>query len=148
MIEEGYRRRAWHGPNLKGALRGVSAAEAARRPGRGRHSIWEIALHCAYWKYVVRRRLLGAERGSFPREGSNWFALPAERSEGAWRRDKALLESAHRELLDALRSVPRLRLAGKPRASKVSTGEILTGIAFHDIYHTGQIQLIKRMLRR
>jgi uncharacterized damage-inducible protein DinB len=146
-IEEGYRHRAWHGPNLKGALRGVSAAEAARRPGRGRHAIWEIALHCAYWKYVVRRRLLGLERGSFPLEGSNWFPVPAKPTEAAWRRDRALLERAHAELLEALRSIRPLRLDDKPRGSTVSTGSVLTGIAFHDIYHAGQIQLIKRMLR-
>ncbi len=53
-IDEGYEKKAWHGPNLRGAIRGISASDAARRPGDRRHNIWEIVVHCAYWKYIVR----------------------------------------------------------------------------------------------
>lgn len=148
-IEEGYRVRAWHGTNLKGSLRGVTAREAARRPGRGRHNIWEVALHCAYWKYVVRRRILGEKRGSFPHPGSNWFTRPSgSASEAAWRRDLKLLESAHRELLAAAATITPAMLNVKPRGSKVSNRAILLGIAMHDVYHAGQIQLLKRMVRQ
>lgn len=67
LLDEGFDRAAWHGPNLRGALRGLTAAHAAQRPAPGRHCIWEIALHCAYWKYAVCRRLTGeGARGSFP----------------------------------------------------------------------------------
>ena len=76
LLDEGFDRRAWHGPNLRGTLRGVPAADAARRPAPDRHSIWEIAVHAAYWKYAVRRRITGAGRGSFPLKGSNWFGRP------------------------------------------------------------------------
>ena len=58
-IDEAYERKAWHGTNLRGALRGVTARQAAWRPAAGRHNLWEIALHAAYWKYAVRRRLTG-----------------------------------------------------------------------------------------
>jgi uncharacterized damage-inducible protein DinB len=147
-IEEGYRARAWHGTNLKGSLRGISAREAAQRPGRGRHNIWEIALHCAYWKYVVRRRILGEKRGAFPARGSNWFSRPVDPSETAWRADLKLLETTHRELLAAVATITPAMLPEKPRASKVSNRAILLGIAMHDVYHAGQIQIIKRMIRR
>ena len=79
LLDQAYERRSWHGPNLRGSVRGVSAAVAAHRPAEGRHNIWEVALHAAYWKYVVRRRLLGEKRGSFPLKGSNWFPRPASR---------------------------------------------------------------------
>ena len=62
-IDAGYDRRSWHGPNLRGALRGVSIAEAAWRPAFGRHNIWELTVHSAYWKYDIRRRLTGREHG-------------------------------------------------------------------------------------
>jgi hypothetical protein len=65
IVDEAYNHRGWHGPNLLGTLRGLSAEEAAWRPGEGRHNIWEIVLHCAYWKYAVRRRIAGLKRGSF-----------------------------------------------------------------------------------
>ena len=139
LLEEGYHVAAWHGPNLGSALRGVGAALAARSPGRGRHTIWEIALHCAYWKYVVRRRLLGLPRGSFARKGSNWFALPADRSAASWKRDLALLETTHRELLDTLECCSDDALRRHAR--------MVRGAAFHDIYHAGQIRLLRRMLR-
>src|SRR5512142_143685 len=85
-IDEGFDHAAWHGPNLKGSLRGVTAAQAAWRPAPGRHNIWEIVVHAAYWKYAVRRRLTGDERGSFPEKGSNWFERPGPSGcdEAAW----------------------------------------------------------------
>src|SRR5258705_4125883 len=39
VIDEGYDHAAWHGPTLRGSIRGVSAAEAAKRPVPGRHSM-------------------------------------------------------------------------------------------------------------
>jgi hypothetical protein len=76
LLDEAFERKAWHGPNLRGSLRGLDAKAAAWRPGPGRHNIWETAVHAAYWKYAVRRRLTGEKRGSFARGGSNWFRCP------------------------------------------------------------------------
>src|SRR5262245_25706047 len=88
LLDEAFDKKAWHGPNLRGALRRVGAAEAARRPGRGRHNVWELAVHAAYWKYAVRRRLTGEKRGSFALPGSNWFVRPnGPPSEAEWRKD-------------------------------------------------------------
>src|SRR5215467_5821723 len=77
MIDEAYAGPAWHGPCLRGALRGVTAEEAAWRPASGRHNIWEVAVHTAYWKYAVRRRLTAEKRGGFAEKGSNWFTRPS-----------------------------------------------------------------------
>lgn len=63
LLDEGFDHKAWHGPNLRGTLRGMSAADAARRPAPDRHNIWEVAVHAAYWKYAVRRRVTGDARG-------------------------------------------------------------------------------------
>jgi DinB superfamily len=60
LLEEAFQKQAWHGPNLKGSLRGLTAEQAAWRPDPTRHNIWELAVHCAYWKYAVRRKLTGA----------------------------------------------------------------------------------------
>ena len=57
ILDDAYERKAWHGTNLRGSLRGVTADEARWRPAPGRHNIWELAVHCAYWKYTVRRKL-------------------------------------------------------------------------------------------
>lgn len=147
LIDEAYDRKAWHGPNLRGSIRGLKPSEAAWRPGKRRHSIWEITVHCAYWKYIVRRRITGEKRGSFPLEGSNWFLRPEIRSVKAWRDDVALLEACHRSMRDAIAGLSARDLALTPPGSKVSNRAIITGIASHDVYHAGQIQLIKRMLK-
>jgi uncharacterized damage-inducible protein DinB len=145
LLDEGYEKRAWHGPNLRGAIRGLSARQAAWRPGSGRHSIWELVIHCAYWKYAVRRRILGEKRGSFPRKGSNWFAHPNQESEAAWRQDIALLADMHRQLRGAVAGLKARDLDQLPRGSRVSTRSITAGAAMHDVYHAGQIQFLKRL---
>jgi hypothetical protein len=132
LIDQAFDRKAWHGTNLKGSLRGMTEGEAAWRPGAGRRNAWEVAVHCAYWKYAVWRRLTGVKRGSFPMKGSNWFARPAAGAD--WKADLALLAQMHRQLREAiaaLKDVPDIAL--------------LTGIAAHDLYHAGQIQLMKRL---
>src|SRR3989337_374359 len=91
FLDQAYNRRSWHGTNLRGSIRGLSLDQAAWRPKRDRHNIWEVVVHAAYWKYAVWRRLTGSKRGSFPLEGSNWFPRTQSPSEEQWRDDVALL---------------------------------------------------------
>src|SRR2546423_6197152 len=109
LLNEAYDKRTWHGPNLKQSIRGVSAKQAAWRPGPGRHNIWEETVHAAYWKYVVRRKIEGGKRGSFALKGSNFFPRPEEGklTEAAWRTDKELLDSEHRALRVAIAKAVR-----------------------------------------
>jgi hypothetical protein len=148
LIDEGYDRAAWHGPNLRGSIRGVTAGEAARPPRAGRHTIWEIVVHAAYWKYAVRRRLTGEKRGLFSLPGSNWFARAVDRTEKAWRADVALLNREHQLLRQVVSSFPPENLDLRRKGSKFSARRMIAGIAMHDVYHAGQIQLIKKLVRK
>jgi hypothetical protein len=85
IIDQAYNRRSWHGTNLRGSIRGVSARQAAWRPAPGGHNIWELVVHAAYWKYAVWRQLTGGRRGSFPLDGSNWFPRPDNGGDRQWR---------------------------------------------------------------
>jgi hypothetical protein len=145
LIDQAFDQKSWHGPNLRGSLRGVEPALAAWRPGPERHCIWEIAVHAAYWKYIVRRRLLGEKRGSFPLKGSNWFARPVAVSAAAWAEDIELLEQTHRSMREAVAGLSAANLEVTPPGSKVSNLNLIAGIAAHDVYHAGQIQLLKRL---
>jgi hypothetical protein len=142
-------RRGWHGGATPiGALKGVSAAQASWRPAPGRLTIWELTLHIAYWKYAVRRRLEGADGPRFPRSPANFPKPPDPPTERAWKSDRRLLADEHEQLLDAIASVPVAHLDRRPPgARKWTSGELIVGIAQHDAYHTGQIQLIKRLWR-
>lgn len=143
LLDEAYEKKTWHGPNLRQSIKGVTAKQAAWRPGPGRHNIWEVTLHAAYWKYAVRRRIEGGKRGSFALKGSNFFVRPekGKSNEAAWRADRELLESEHRALRAAVAKVLRT-----PRAVKLMRQ--LYGVAFHDIYHAGQVRLLRRMMER
>jgi uncharacterized damage-inducible protein DinB len=147
LLDVSYEKKAWHGANLRGALRGVDAGQAAWRPAPGCHNIWELALHAAYWKYAVRRMLTGEKRGAFAAAGSNWFARPVSPTERAWKEDLALLDAEHRRLKKAAARLSASALSRKPRRSKYTTATLLHGVASHDVYHTGQIQLVKRLWR-
>ena len=148
MLDRAYNRRSWHGTNLRGSLRGLTCKDAARRPAPGRHNIWELVVHCAYWKYAVTRRLTGMKRGSFPLEGSNFFARPVNGglTERAWKADIALLDEAHRALRAAIASIPTSEMNGSSNRNPSAAPDFLVqGIAAHDLYHAGQIQLIKKI---
>lgn len=147
MVDEGYASRAWHGPNLRGAIRGLNAKQASWRPSKKRHNIWEIVVHCAYWKYIVRRRILGEKKGSFPLKGSNWFHRPEEVTEPSWKRDRKLLADMHSSLAEAITGLEDSDLQKKPKGSIWSIRSTVYGIAMHDVYHAGQIQLLKRMMK-
>ncbi len=134
LLDEAYDKKSWHGPNLRGALRGLTAEDAAWRPGTGRHNIRELVLHAAYWKYAARRKLTGEKRGSFAVTGSNWFAAERE-----WKQDLALLAAEHKAL--------RAAIAGLTAADLRDPAKLryIRGVIAHDLYHAGQIQLLKRL---
>jgi uncharacterized damage-inducible protein DinB len=142
-------RAGWHGgPTPVGALRGVGAEEAWWRPAPRRKSIWTLALHIAYWKYAVRRLLEGSERGGFPRKPSNWPLPPDSPDAERWAEDVALLKAEHERLLQAAAAITPVQLGRRPPSSRRWTyGDLIVGIALHDAYHTGQIQLGKRLYR-
>ena len=146
ILDQAFNRRGWHGTTLRGALRGITPAEALWRPGPGRNNIWDLTVHAAYWKYAVRRRLTGEAAGSFDRKPSNWPRIPDPPDLKAWKRDIALLEAEHARLVEV---VSRLGTADLERRSPKGVwtyAEEIHGIAAHDLYHTGQIQLIKRLM--
>lgn len=147
IVDQAYDCRSWHGTNLRGSIRGLSAERAAWRPGPARHNIWEIVVHAAYWKYAVWRRLTGEKRGSFALKGSNWFTRPETPGDRAWREDVALLERTHRSLRVAIDAFPSARLDAKAPGGTTAYFALISGIAAHDLYHAGQIQLLKRLAR-
>src|SRR5688500_4598045 len=120
IIDQAYNKTSWHGTNLRGSLRGVTPAQAAWRPAAGRHNIWELAVHAAYWKYVAWRRLTGASRGSFPLEGSNWLSRPRVATDRAWREDRALLAEWHHTLRAAVAALSPADLRRSPSPGKVT----------------------------
>lgn len=150
QVDQAFDRRAWHGTNLAGSLRGLGVEEASYRPNPHRHNAWELAVHCAYWKYAVWRRLTGEKKGSFPLSGSNFFPRPDERgaTAAALAADLNLLRSMHRLMRTAVSSLQDSRLARLSPKKKWTLADEILGIANHDTYHAGQIQILRRLFQK
>ena len=141
MLEQAYGQRTWHGANLKQSLRGLTVEQALWRPADGRHNIWEYTLHCAYWKFVAKSRLEGVE-AKFPRPFNDF---PEVNSGGAadWRRDLVFLGKCHKELLATVAGLDAGQL--EQSAGRWTVQETIFGVANHDIYHAGQIRLLRTL---
>jgi uncharacterized damage-inducible protein DinB len=140
----------WHGSPLMTILEGVTAAQASAKPVTNAHSIWELVLHIAAWKNETRKRLSGAP-ASEPEEG-DWPAV-GEATPARWTDALARLKRAHEQLVATVRQVPEDTLykpTNDPRNRPLGTGVsyyvLLHGIVQHDVYHSGQIAILKKAL--
>jgi hypothetical protein len=143
VLDEGYGPGAWYGSDLRAAISDVGPATAFRRPGEGRRSIAEIALHHAYWAGEIDRKLTGGPARPFPLEGEDWFEL-ADGSRLSWAAVQSTVEAAQDRLNKTVADIG----AGR-RESPLTERErfdLVLGITGHAAYHAGQIQLIKKLL--
>jgi len=138
----------WHGSPLSAILNGVTWQQAASKPIAEAHSIWELVLHIAGWKNETRRRLSGAPAGE-PEHG-DWPAV-GEASAERWAEAVEQLELAHRLLVSAVKDFPEPDLyvpTNDSRNRELGVGvtyyELLHGIVQHDVYHAGQIAILKK----
>ena len=140
LVDEAFDGHAWHGPTLRQAVAGVTARQAAWRPAPRRHSIRDVAVHAAYWKHEVRRRLNGGTCEPFPFAGADWFAD----GEVSWANAVRLLADEHGKLRRVISAIPAAALDRRVRGRDTAAFTI-RGIAAHDLYHAGQIQLLRRL---
>lgn len=142
-LDQAFDQRAWHGPNLWSALRGVTPEAALWRPHPDRHNVWELAVHAAYWKYRVVRYVVADPPAVFDEQGSDWFAR-TEGGAAAWSADRERLRAWHTRLRTAVATFDATRLDALAYDRYTVEG-LLLGAAAHDVYHAGQIRLLRRM---
>jgi uncharacterized damage-inducible protein DinB len=138
---------AWHGPSVLQLLSGITAQQAAAHPIPGAHSIWELTLHIAAWEDACRRRLQGDPAQLSDAE--DWQSVD-DTSEAAWERTKQLLTDNHRELLNTIATLDESRLnepiIKDPNTPFSSVYVTLHGGVQHNLYHAGQIAMLKKAL--
>src|SRR5579862_1544113 len=134
---------AWHGPSLKVLLEGVSAEQASLHPIPQAHSIWEITLHIAAWKGIVAQRMRG-ETVQVTTE-RDWPPV-WEASEIEWQRTLENLADSHARIRAVAKSLRDEQLAEKSEGSTELRYVLLHGVVQHDLYHAGQIAVLKKAL--
>ncbi len=149
QLERSFRGDPWFGSSVTGVLAGVSAAVAAGHPIAGAHSIWELVLHMTGWKQEVRSRLEGGLAGE-PVPG-DWPAQPQQPTESAWREAVAGMTAAHVALVGSVRGASPGALdaavrdeRSRPLGTGLTQWQTLHGIIQHDVYHLGQISLLRK----
>jgi uncharacterized damage-inducible protein DinB len=144
QIRRAFEGEAWHGDPISKILRGVSAAQAAAHPIKNAHSIWELVLHVTAWDDVVRRRI----GGSVVRlSGKQNFPPVRDTSEAAWRKAVQNLKQGHAELVKAVAAFPDARLRKKVPGKTQKYHDfyyMISGIVQHELYHAGQIAILKK----
>ena len=142
QLKRAFEGTAWHGPSVSEVLAGVNAQQAAAHPIAGAHSIWELALHIQTWERVSKRRI----QEFVPIDVSDEEDWPAvnDTSEAAWARTLEELRSNHQALRAAIRELDEARLEEIVPGTTYSVYFLLQGVIQHDLYHAGQIALLKK----
>ena len=141
QLQRAFAGEAWHGPSLLELLADVDAAKAVAGPVRGAHSIWELVLHIAAWNKAVTDRL-GGGRGAVSDEEN--FPVVDDTSEASWQKTIETLKQNHRELMAAIGKVEASRLDTPIVEGMSSIYVQLHGAVQHDLYHAGQIAILKK----
>lgn len=133
---------AWHGPAVLELLADVDAETAAARPIADVHSIWELLLHIAVWDNAGMVRLTGKRWQ--PTGLHNFPAVPAKPTEAAWRKAIAATKRTHEKLIKTVAGLPESRLRDRVPGKRYDFYHMLHGIAQHELYHAGQIAILKK----
>ncbi|HKR60750.1 MAG TPA: DinB family protein [Pyrinomonadaceae bacterium] len=141
QLERAFSGNAWHGPSVMEILENVTASQAAERPIVGAHSIWELVLHIRAWEDACRRRLEG-DRAELSDE-EDWQPIN-DTSEAAWKNTLKSLKESHQRLGDAIAALDSARLDEPIIEGMPSIYITLHGVVQHDLYHAGQIAILKK----
>jgi uncharacterized damage-inducible protein DinB len=144
QIRRAFEGNAWHGDSILELLADVDAKMAAARPITNAHSIWEILLHIAAWDAAVRRRIGGTAVTLTDQQN---FPPVKDTSDAAWRQAIDSVKQTHKELIKAVAGFPDSRLQEQVPGELQNYYNffyMFSGIVQHELYHAGQIALLKK----
>lgn len=133
---------AWHGPGVLETLEGVTAMQAAAHPLLGAHSIWELVFHIAAWEAACCRRLAG-DRAELTTD-EDWPPVN-DTTEAAWAAAKSALVEGHHKLRESIAFLTEARLDEPILHNMPSVYVTIHGVIQHDLYHAGQIAILKKV---
>lgn len=135
---------AWHGPAVMELLEDVKAATAASKPLQNVHSIWELVLHTEAWDGAGLVRLSGKV---CQLKGTDNFPVAPKATEAAWKKAIASAKRTHDRLVTTVAALPDSRLRDRVPGKRYDFYHLLHGIAQHELYHAGQIAILKKLSR-
>ena len=143
LLDRAYRAKAWHGPALLETLDGVDASMAAKRVVKGAHTIWELVDHLGSWNAIVAERLAGKTPQVTP--DVNFPRTPSP-TPATWKKSLARLAASQRKFRAAVAKFPEAQLGRIRPGTKTSWNVLIHGQIQHQLYHAGQIAMLRRGL--
>ncbi len=145
QLKRAYQGEAWHGPSLRELLNGVTAEQAAAKPIPNAHSIWDLVNHIIAWEQIVKTRLEGKALAEIADEMN--FPPVTDTSEAVWQATLQSLAASNQSLRDSIRQIDDARLEEMVEGASYPVYALLHGAIQHDLYHAGQIALLKKALQ-
>ncbi len=136
----------WHGPSVQRIVEDIGFETASLRPEAG-HTIWALVLHIAVWDEICARRLAGEVIAITTGDPGDWPDV-GERTEAAWRTARDRLHAAQIGLIEIVKRLEPEALLEKTAGCGWTNHTMIHGTLHHDLYHAGQIAMLRRQLTR
>lgn len=139
--------KTWHGQNILQTLENVSFEIAAAYPIEGGHCIWDYLLHIINWREFAVKALLRDEPYVIELNTDKDWTPISDFSEKAWEKAIELYKKSTDDLSIAILNIDDNRLEEIVPGHEYTFYTLLHGVIQHDIYHSGQIVLLKKMMK-
>jgi uncharacterized damage-inducible protein DinB len=144
QLRRSYEGNAWHGPALLELLEGVTAERASEKPVPGAHSVWELVLHLEAWERMAQTTLQGHPYVSMTGD-ADWPPVH-ETTPDAWQGALERLQATTSKLVETIRQMDDAKLDEKVAGKEFTYYVLLNGVVHHNLYHGGQIALLKKAI--
>jgi hypothetical protein len=141
QLERTFHGRTWHGPAVEEVLAGITAKSASRLAPGCAHTIWQMVEHMRIWQDAPRRWLSGDR--TRPQDEETW-PTPSDTSEAAWSATLGRLRATHAALVAEVAKLDESRLSERVFDDMPNLYAILHGVVQHNVYHAGQIAVLKK----
>jgi uncharacterized damage-inducible protein DinB len=140
QLNRAYGGEAWHGPALRQLLEDVTEEQARAHPVAGGHSIAELVAHIRATMDMVSERLAGTPRELTTEE--DW----SDATRTSWPAALEELDHAESRICDAVARLTPDDLDCIVPGKNYTTYVMVHGVIQHNLYHAGQIAILKKTL--
>ena len=147
QLERAFRGEAWHGPSILEILTNINHTSAHTLPMRGVHTIHEIVLHMIFWMDMVIRVRNGETIPDTAPPEQDWPEVE-DFTEEAWSETLDRLHTTHEQLISKVAELSDDDLEKLVPGRDFTWYILLHGIVQHNLYHAGQLAIIKSSLSK
>lgn len=142
QLDKVYQDNPWYGPGLLESLNKIPEEVWQRKLGH--RTVAGLVGHIIAWRQLVANRITDGEPYAIEMDSVNDWPDCSAISKASLLKELADSQS---QLLEGLKNLSESQLDEKaPVTYKFSKGDLALGILHHDIYHTGQINLLVSLL--